>query len=106
MSENTTTPNQDVVQSLRELTASVQHLRNIISSEYPDKSRAGLKAKDAIVNTLDEQISKGRPAKIMDWEKVELMSVDEIEMETKRYTEKYEGVLSRLSDREGILTYS
>jgi hypothetical protein len=42
----------------------------------------------------------------MDWEKVELLPVDEIEMENKRYTEKYEGVLSRVSDREGILTYS
>ncbi|KAL3711151.1 hypothetical protein TMatcc_004949 [Talaromyces marneffei ATCC 18224] len=93
--ENTMIPDQDAVKSLRELTASVLDLCSIIRSEHssshPDKSREELKAKDAIVNTLNEQISKGRPEKIPDWAKVELMPVDEIEMENKQFTQKYEG---------------
>ncbi|KUL87453.1 hypothetical protein ZTR_04741 [Talaromyces verruculosus] len=92
--ENTMIPDQDVVKSLHELTASVQDLYNIIRSEHsssrPDKSREELKAKDAIRKTLDEQINKGRPEKILDWKKVDLMPVDEIEMENMKFTQKYE----------------
>jgi hypothetical protein len=103
--ENTMIPDQDAVKSLRELTASVQDLCSIIRTEHsssrPDKSREELKAKDAIGKTLDEQINKGRPEKILDWKKVELMPVDEIEMENMKFTQKYEGVcsLNRRSDR-------
>lgn len=94
--ENTMIPDQDVVKSLRELTTSVQNLVDIISSEYrnspPDKSRAALKVKDEIVNTIHEQRRNGRPEKITDWKEIELMPVDEIEMENKQHTQKYEGV--------------
>ncbi|KAE8552232.1 hypothetical protein EYB25_006126 [Talaromyces marneffei] len=87
-------PDQDAVKSVRELTASVQDLCNIIHSEHSssrsDKSREELKAKDAIRNTLDEQIKKGRPEKVLDWKKVELMPVDEIEIENEKLTQKYE----------------
>lgn len=89
-------PDQDNVKSLRELTASVQELCNAIISgsriSHPNKSRAGLKARDAVSNTIYEEINMGRPEKIMNWEEVELMSVSDIEMETKQYTQMYEGV--------------
>lgn len=92
-SEDTMILDQDVVKSLRELTASVQDLCNIISSEHSiSQSRVGIKENDEIVKVLNEQLSEGQPEKIMDWEKVELMPVDEIETENKQYTQKYEGV--------------
>lgn len=91
-------PGQDAARPLRELTASVQDRYSTISSEhsssYPNKSRE-LKDKDVITNTLYEQINKGRPEKIPDWKKVELMPIDEIEMENKQFTQKYEGVCVR-----------
>lgn len=96
MSETTTTPDQDVV---RELTAKVQELCNILTPETPDKSRAALKAKDAVLNTFEEQIKNGRPEKILDWEKVELLPVEDIEKEDKQYTQKYEGVSQHRSIR-------
>lgn len=94
---NTMIPDQEGnVKSLRELTASVQELRNTIISgsriSHPNKSRAGLQAQDAVSNTIYEEINMGRPEKIIDWEGVEPMSVDDIQMETKRYTQMYEGV--------------
>lgn len=89
MSETTTTPDQDVV---HELTAKVQELCNILTPETPDKSRAALKAKDAVLNTFEEQIKNGRPEKILDWEKVDMLPVEDIEKEDKQYTQKYEGV--------------
>ena len=94
--ENTMIPNQDAVKSVRELRASVQDLSSIIRlehcSSHSDKSREELKAKDAIRNTLDEQIKNGRPEKVLDWKKVELMPADEIEIENMKSTQKYEGV--------------
>lgn len=94
--ENTMILDQNAVKSLRELTASVQDLCDIISSKHsssrPDKSRKELKANDVITNILNEQINKGRPEKILDWKKVELMPVNEIEIENKQFTQKYEGV--------------
>lgn len=92
MSENTTTSDQDIVNSLRELTAKVQDLCNTLTPEKPDRSRAKLKEKDAVTNTIHEQINNSRPEKILDWEKVELMTVDDIEKENQQYTQKYEGV--------------
>ncbi|OKL62265.1 hypothetical protein UA08_02806 [Talaromyces atroroseus] len=96
------TTDQDVVKSLRELTASVQDVCNTITSEYrtshPDKLRAKVKAKDEVTNTLYEQISKGRPEKIMDWEKIELMPIDKIEMENKQYAQKYEGFWKKIDE--------
>ncbi|PCG88117.1 Hypothetical protein PENO1_112050 [Penicillium occitanis (nom. inval.)] len=92
--ENTMIPDQDAATPLRELTTSVRDLHSIISSEHssscPGKSREQLKAKDVIINTLHEQINKGRPEKIPDWKKVELMPIDEIEMENKQFTQMYE----------------
>lgn len=96
MSETTTTPDQDVV---RELTAKVQELCNILTPETPDKSRAALKAKDAVLNTFEEQIKNGRPEKILDWEKVDMLPVEDIEKEDKQYTQKYEGVSQHRSIR-------
>lgn len=96
MSETTTTPDQDVV---RELTAKVQELCNILTPETPDKSRAALKAKDAVFNTFEEQIKNGRPEKILDWEKVDMLPVEDIEKEDKQYTQKYEGVSQHRSIR-------
>ncbi|PCH05615.1 Hypothetical protein PENO1_021550 [Penicillium occitanis (nom. inval.)] len=90
MSETTITPDQDIAQSVRELTAKVQELCNILTPETPDKSRAALKAKDAVSITIHEQVKNGRPEKILDWEKVELLPVEEIEKEDKQYTQKYE----------------
>jgi hypothetical protein len=96
--ENTMKPDQDAVNSLRNLTASVQDLCSIIRSEHsscrPDKSREELKAKDEITKTIYEQIKNGRPEKVPDWAKVELMPVDEIEKENRQYTQKYEGMCS------------
>lgn len=91
MSE-TTTSDQDTVTSLRELATKVQDLCNILTPEIPDKSRAKLKEKDTVVNMLHEQINNGRPEKILDWEKVELMAVDDIEKENEQYTQKLESV--------------
>lgn len=91
MSE-TTTSDQDLVTSLRELTTKVQDICNILTPENPDKSRAKLKEKDTITKTLYEQIDNGRPEKILDWEKVELMAVEDIEKENEQYTQKYESV--------------
>ncbi|KAI7969948.1 hypothetical protein EIK77_000344 [Talaromyces pinophilus] len=92
--ENTMKPDQDAVNSLRNLTASVQDLCSIIRSEHsscrPDKYREELKAKDEITKTIYEQIKNGRPEKVPDWAKVELMPVDEIEKENRQYTQKYE----------------
>lgn len=94
--EDTMTPDQVTVKSLSELTASIQNLCNTISSEYhnnhPNNSRAGPKSNDAISSTLHEEISKGRPGKIIDWEKVEPIPEDEIEMKNKLYAQKYEGL--------------
>lgn len=92
MSENTITPDQDVVNSLRELIVKVQELCNILTPEDFNYARAKLKAKDVISSTIYEQVDKGRPKEIQDWEKVELMSVDEIATEDKQYAQKYEGV--------------
>lgn len=93
---NTMIPDQANVKPLRELTASVQELCNTTISgsriSHPNKSRAELKVLDAVSNTIHEEINMGRPGKIMDWEELELMSVDDIEMETKQYTQIYEGV--------------
>jgi hypothetical protein len=92
MSETTITPDQDIAQSVRELTAKVQELCNILTPETPDISRAALKAKDAVSITINEQVKNGRPEKILDWEKFELLPVEEIEKEDKQYTQKYEGL--------------
>lgn len=91
MSETTITPDKDIAQSVRELTAKVQELCNILTPETPNKSRAALKA-NAVSSTLDEQVKNGRPEKILDWEKVDLLPVEEIEKENKQYTQRYEGV--------------
>lgn len=96
-SETTMMTDQDLVKSLCELTASVQDLCNAIGSEHgnsqPKKSRVELKARDAISTTIHEEISKGKPAKIMDWEEVKVTPIPEIEMENKQYAQKYEGGL-------------
>jgi hypothetical protein len=96
MSENTITPDQDVAKTLHELTAKVQELCIILTPEKSDKSRAALKEKDVVSKTLREQLNNGRPERVMDWEKVELLPVDDIEKENKQYTQRYEG-LSQLS---------
>lgn len=86
---------QDIADSLLELKASVQDLVDIISPEYHNsstkKSRAALQAKDEISRAISEQIENGLPEKIPDWKEMEPLPVDEIEMENKRFAQKYEG---------------
>ncbi|KUL81320.1 hypothetical protein ZTR_09393 [Talaromyces verruculosus] len=114
-SEDTMTPDQVTVKSLRELTASIQNLCDTITSDYhnnhPDNSRGRPKIKDTISATLHEEMTKGPPQQIMDWEKIEPMATDEIEMKNKLYTQKYEDDIYRLigwrdKDSEGKRDYT
>ncbi|KAH8698869.1 hypothetical protein BGW36DRAFT_460699 [Talaromyces proteolyticus] len=85
---------QDTVQSVRELTASVQGLLNTIildrQNSSPVKSRKDAKERDEVVKAINEQCENGPPERVPDWKEIELMPVEEIETKRKGNAQKYE----------------
>lgn len=98
MSESKANIDHDVAQSVRELTAKVQKICNVLIPETPRESRARLKENDTVVKTLHEQRDNGAPEKILDWEKVDLLSEEDIQKENEQYAQKYEEIWKKIDE--------